>query len=114
MIIDSVSQSPQGSSDATSALICSSSMMTPALVSIRNILPGCSLPFRTIRSEVIDDTPISEAKITKPSSVTMNLPGRRPFLSRVAPTKSPSVKITAAGPSHGSITMEWYSKNART
>ena len=35
--------------------------------------------------------------------------GRRPLRSRTAPTWVPSVKTTQAGPSHGSISVEWNS-----
>ena len=81
-------------------------MSRPVAVSARNIRPGCNLPLRTIRDGSISTTPISEAKTTSPSSVTMYRPGLRPFLSNVAPTRFPSVKITAAGPSHGSMSIE--------
>ena len=46
---------------------------------------------------------------SRPSVVTSQRPGRRPLRSRVAPTRVPSVKTMAAGPSHGSMIPEWYS-----
>jgi hypothetical protein len=36
-------------------------------------------------------------------------PGRRPLRSRTAPMRVPSVKVTQAGPSHGSMKVEWNS-----
>ena len=48
------------------------------------------------------------------SVVTVYLAGRSPFLSSIAPALMPSEKATAAGPSHGSINAELYSKNALT
>ena len=43
------------------------------------------------------------------SSVTAYRPGRRPLRSRTAPMSEPSVKATQAGPSHGSMNVEWNS-----
>ncbi|CAB4341150.1 unannotated protein [freshwater metagenome] len=51
-------------------------------------------------------TPASDARTTNPSSVTQNLEGLKPFLSNTAPICLPSVKVTHAGPSHGSIKVE--------
>ena len=56
---------------------------------------------------VIDIDP-SEARTTRPSSVTQYLPGRRPLRSSTAPMSVPSVNVSAAGPSHGSIREAWY------
>ena len=53
-------------------------------------------------------TPTSLASTTSPSSVTQYRAGRRPLRSRTAPMTVPSVKATAAGPSHGSISEAWY------
>lgn len=57
----------------------------------------------------MSSTPTSEAITTRPSSVTQMRLGRRPLRSSTAPTTVPSVKHTEAGPSHGSISIEWYS-----
>ena len=51
--------------------------------------------------------PASEPSTTMPSLVSTQRPGRRPLRSSVAPITLPSVKATAAGPSHGSIRQEW-------
>ncbi|CAB4760210.1 unannotated protein [freshwater metagenome] len=88
-------------------LISSSSIIRPASMSTKNILPGCSLPLRIIFSGGKSRTPTSLDKTTSPSFVTQNLDGRKPFLSKTAPTCLPSVKVTQAGPSHGSINAEW-------
>ena len=50
--------------------------------------------------------PRSRARRSRPS-VTQNRPGRRPLRSSTAPITVPSVKHTAAGPSHGSISAAW-------
>ena len=52
-------------------------------------------------------TPVSEPSTTQPSLVSSQRPGRSPLRSSVAPITRPSVKATAAGPSHGSIRHEW-------
>ena len=78
-------------------------MILPETVSTKNIFPGCNLPFLIIFEDSIGKTPDSLAKITKPSSVTQNLPGLKPFRSRTAPINEPSVKVTHAGPSQGSM-----------
>ena len=41
-------------------------------------------------------------------------PGRNPLRSNTAPTIVPSVKVTQAGPSHGSISEAWNCQNARS
>jgi hypothetical protein len=56
-----------------------------------------------MRSGAMSSTPTSLASTTRSSSVTQNRAGRNPLRSRTAPTTVPSVKVTAAGPSHGSI-----------
>ena len=61
----------QGSSADISALISSSSIIRPAMVSTRNIFPGCRRPLRTILDGSMSATPISDASTTKPSSVMM-------------------------------------------
>ena len=40
-------------------------------------------------------------------------PGRNPLRSNTAPTTVPSVKVTQAGPSHGSISEAWNCQNSR-
>ncbi len=77
-------------------------------MSTRNILPGSSRPFLTIRSGAISRAPTSEAMITRSSSVTTKRPGRRPLRSSTAPIVVPSVKATDAGPSQASIRQLWY------
>jgi hypothetical protein len=54
-------------------------------------------------------TPLSEARQTTSSRVTQKRAGLRPLRSSVAAIWRPSVKATAAGPSHGSISAAWYS-----
>jgi hypothetical protein len=49
----------------------SSSTMRPCSKSMRNILPGCSRHFLTMRFSGIGSTPDSDAITTRPSSVTM-------------------------------------------
>jgi hypothetical protein len=51
-------------------LISSSPTMRPCAVSTRNIRPGCSRPFCTMRAGSIGSTPTSDAMTTRPSSVT--------------------------------------------
>ncbi len=82
-------------------------MIRPAAVSTRNTLPGCNLPLRTIRDGSMSSTPTSLASTTRPSMVTQNRPGRRPFLSSTAPASVPSVNAISAGPSQGSIKDAW-------
>lgn len=57
----------------------------------------------------MSSTPTSDAITTRPSSVIQMRLGRRPLRSSTAPTTVPSEKHTDAGPSHGSISIEWYS-----
>ena len=40
-------------------------------------------------------------------------PGRKPLRSNTAPTTEPSVNVTQAGPSHGSINDAWNCQKAR-
>ena len=40
-------------------------------------------------------------------------PGRNPLRSNTAPTTVPSVNVTQAGPSHGSMSDAWNCQNAR-
>ena len=68
-----------------------------------SIFPGSKRHFFTIFSCGKVSTPISDAIITKSSSVTKYRAGRKPLRSNVAPIIRPSVNATAAGPSHGSI-----------
>ena len=55
----------------------------------------------------MSSTPTSLASTTKPSRVTQYRPGRSPLRSSTAPITVPSVNATQAGPSHGSIRVEW-------
>ena len=91
-----------------SFLTSASSTMHPRSVSIKNILPGSSLPEILISAGSISRTPTSEDITTNPSLVTMYLAGLKPFLSKTAPIFLPSVKAMAAGPSHGSIKHALY------
>lgn len=72
-------------------------------------LAGLQPPFRTTLLAGMSRTPASLASTTRPSSVTQYRPGRSPLRSRTAPTTVPSVKLTLAGPSHASISVEWNS-----
>ena len=102
-----ISQSSYGCSAASVALISSSSMIRPADVSTRNILPGASRPLATTLAGSRSSTPASLASTTSPSAVRHQRPGRRPLRSSTAPITVPSVNATAAGPSHGSIRLAW-------
>ena len=95
-------------------MISSSETMRPAAVSIRNILPGCSRPLATISADGTSSTPLSLARMTRSSMVRHQRPGRNPLRSNTAPTSVPSVKVTQAGPSHGSISEAWNCQNARS
>ena len=66
-----------------------------------NTLPTWDLaqPFRFIAHN-------GEISTTRSSLVWIHRAGRRPLRSRVAPTRNPSVKTIAAGPSHGSTRLE--------
>ena len=99
--------SSHGAAEAIWALISASSTIRPCAVSTRNIVPGDTRPLRTILRSPTSTTPTSEAKTTRPSSVTQNRPGRSPLRSSRDPTCTPSVKATAAGPSHGSMKEAW-------
>ena len=82
-------------------------------MSTRNIRPGCSRPRSTIFSGGIGSTPASLASTTVSSLVSHQRPGRRPLRSSTAPSTVPSVKVTQAGPSHGSISDAWNSAKPR-
>ncbi len=69
--------------------------------------PGFMRPFSITFAGSMSSTPASEANTTSPSSVTQYRPGRRPLRSRTAPIRLPSVNVTEAGPSQGSIIEEW-------
>ena len=90
-------------------MISASLMTRPWTVSTISILPGLRRPVSTTFTESSGMTPASEARIIMPSSVTQYLAGRKPFLSSIPPASLPSQKRTAAGPSQGSMRMEWYS-----
>ena len=106
---DSRTQSSQGFAAASSSLISASSTIRPARVSTRNMVPGATRPLRTTRRSPTSTTPTSDAKTTRPSSVCQKRPGRSPLRSSTDPTRTPSVNDTHAGPSHGSMRVEWYS-----
>jgi hypothetical protein len=55
----------------------------------------------------MSSTPTSLAMTTSPSAVTQYRDGLRPLRSSTAPMTVPSVNAIDAGPSHGSITVEW-------
>ena len=82
-------------------------------MSIRNIRPGCSRPRSSTFSGGIGSTPASEASTTVSSVVSHQRPGRSPLRSSTAPSTVPSVKVTQAGPSHGSISEAWNSAKPR-
>ena len=95
-------------------MISSSETMRPCAVSIRNILPGWSRPLATISADGTSSTPLSLARMTRSSMVRHQRPGRNPLRSNTAPTSVPSVNVTQAGPSHGSIREAWNCQNARS
>ena len=74
-----------------------------------NIFPGSSRPLARMRSTGIGKAPASDASTTRSSAVTTYRAGLSPLRSRTAATCRPSVNAIAAGPSHGSISAEWYS-----
>ncbi len=63
--------------------------------------PGPSRPSRVVSADAIGTAPASEAAATSRSRVTAKASGRSPFRSTRAPTRRPSPKTSAAGPSHG-------------
>ena len=63
--------------------------------------PGPSRPRRTVSAATNGIAPASEARPTTRSLVTAYAAGRSPLRSTNAPTRSPSAKTIAAGPSHG-------------
>ncbi len=81
-------------------------MIFPDVVSTPIMPPAPTLPSATIASSATLSIPISEAIVTKPSSVIWYLAGRNPFLSRAQIAQRPSDKINPAGPSHASICIE--------
>ena len=58
--------------------------------------------------------PASEQHTTMPSALRCQRIGRNPLRSSEAPTRRPSVKMSPAGPSHGSVTEAWKRKKSRT
>ena len=92
---------------ATSCLTSASSTIRPCSRSTRKSLPGCRRPLRLILLAGTSITPVSEPSTTQPSVVSSQRPGRRPLRSSVAPIMRPSVNVTAAGPSHGSMKQPW-------
>ena len=90
-------------------MISPSCTILPSAVSMRIIFPGRSLPDSRTSLSGNCITPVSDASMNIPSSVTVYLAGRSPFLSSMPPASLPSVNSTAAGPSQGSMSIEWYS-----
>ncbi len=90
-------------------MISASRRILPVDVSTMIIFPGLRRPVSTTSSGRNGITPASDARTIMPSDVTEYLAGRSPFLSSIPPARVPSVNRTAAGPSQGSISMEWYS-----
>ena len=85
-------------------------MIRPLPVSTRNMRPGSSRPLRDDgRGVDVEHAGLAARSTTRPSSVTQYRPGRRPLRSSTAPMSVPSVNVIAAGPSHGSMSVEWYS-----
>ena len=74
-----------------------------------NIFPGCRRPFSAISAGSKSMTPTSDATTIMSFFVMVYLAGLRPFRSSIPPAKRPSLNSSAAGPSHGSMRMEWYS-----
>ena len=85
----------------TQALASVSSRMACRRGSTRRNWPGPRRPRRTVSAAVNGMAPASDARPTTWSVVTAKAAGRRPFRSTRAPTRSPSAKTMAAGPSHG-------------
>ena len=77
-------------------------------------MPGCSRPLATISADGTSSTPLSLARMMRSSMVRHQRPGRNPLRSNTAPTSVPSVNVTQAGPSHGSISEAWNCQNARS
>ena len=69
--------------------------------STSSISPGPSRPRRTVSAAGNGTAPASDASATSRSRVTANAAGRSPLRSTRAPTRRPSAKTIAAGPSHG-------------
>ena len=63
--------------------------------------PGPRRPRRTVSAAANGTAPASEATATSRSRVTANEAGRSPLRSTIAPTRTPSAKTIAAGPSQG-------------
>ena len=104
----SSSHSCHGCIVARSRFTSVSGTIRPPSRSTRNIVPGSNRPFARVWLSGMSRTPVSEAKMTRSSSVICQRPGRRPLRSMTAPMLEPSVKVTAAGPSHGSIRQAEY------
>ena len=81
--------------------------MTPRAVSTRNIRPGRNRPLASTCDGSISRTPASLASTTRSSAVRHQRPGRSPLRSSTAPMTAPSVNVTQAGPSHGSMSEAW-------
>jgi hypothetical protein len=79
------------------------SRTVPSAVSTRIIPPGASRPRCATAEGSSGSAPASEHATTRPSWVRSHRRGRRPLRSSRAPTETPSVKHTAAGPSQGSM-----------
>ncbi len=75
----------------------------PVTVSIVTMAPGPSRWRATTRAGSSSTLPASDETTTIPSRVVVIARGRRPLRSSSAPTRRPSPKTRAAGPSHASI-----------
>ena len=102
------SQSAYGCSAASSALISSSSMIRPAAGVDQEDPAGLqpALAHHAARARCRARRPRRPARPGR-RLVTQYRPGRRPLRSSTAPITVPSVKAISAGPSHGSISVEW-------
>ena len=69
--------------------------------STSSISPGPSRPRRTVSAGSNGTAPASDATATSRSLVTAKAAGRSPLRSTSAPTRRPSAKTIAAGPSQG-------------
>ncbi len=75
--------------------------MTWRSTSTTMISPGPRRRRSTVSAASMGMAPPSEAAATRPDAVTVTESGRRPLRSSMAPTRVPSLKHSAAGPSQG-------------
>ncbi len=92
----------RGTRAKASAFAAASSRTRRPVVSTTSSAPGSRRVRRTISDAGTSSSPASDATITRPSRRTSTVAGRRPLRSRTHPTRSPSPKTSAAGPSQGS------------